>query len=757
MRTLYYLREIKSFKKMNFSDLTSKKDKITSLLKEQKLHNSFKAIKELIADSESWELQDEITRIETSYKYMIQFFIAGSDDPQRKRIYNEIVDALYTLTDKVIYTLSRNDSSEQYYITKRLLPKFATNFDSAFSNYMAAKAQYDLYAEVPTNRLDNNELIRLARVLEDAETALFNYIWTAFPMSATETAKLASIMTTENDVSSHLRILIVAAIYLNTAKFYQEQLITLLLSLYTSSSDHSVKVSALCCALILIQKYDDRASSSLNIQNAILSLRDDDNFCKDARTIFFILTRSRDTERLNKKVQNELMPEILKISPDVIKRFKAGAQFINDLTEFESNPEWQNILDDSGLTKKIEELNEIQMEGGDVFMGTFAKLKSFSFFSKISNWFIPFHKSHSVPLSVFSEKDILLKDIITNACFLCNSDKYSFCLSLQSVPATQREMMLSQFDAQNSAIQEIKMANLPDPSKKHENIANKFIQDLFRFSKLYSHKTEFYDPFNADRDFLAIDMLRPVLCAKESLMLLGEYFLKNEHYNEAINCFTILTENFDNDLPTIVQKIGFCHQCLKEYDAALESYMKYDLFNPGDLWNLRHIATCYKALHDTAKALEYYRKAECLSPENISVCLNIGHCLLEMGSIEDALKAYFKVDYLDNKKYRAIRPIAWCTFLLGNYKQSHEYYGKVLDNAPSAQDYLNMGHLSVCEHHYSDAIDLYLKSLENYNNDFNIFLHNFNNDRTILEDKGLSALDINLIIDKLRYSLDLPK
>ena len=734
---------------MNFSNIISKKNRITSLLKAQKLHDSFIEIKELATSAESWELQDEITRLETSYKYMIQFFVAGSDDPQRARIYNEIIDSLYTLTDKIIYTLSRGESSEQYYIAKRMLPKHACTLDSTYNNYKRAKAQYDLYTEVPASETNRTEMVNMAKTVEDAEKALFDYVWTTFPISTSD-VKLINEIIREESTPSHLRILLISAIYLSLNKFYQEQLVLLLLSLY-SCSDHSAKMASLCCAMIIINKYTDRAKSSSSVKDAISSLCEDCLFVKDARSIFFILTRSRDTEKLNKRVQDELLPEIMKISPSVIKKFKADAKSINDLSDFDGNPEWQNILEDSGLSKKIEELNEIQMEGGDVFMGTFAKLKSFPFFSRISNWFMPFYDKNSIVIEVFSEKDALLKDIIANARFLCNSDKYSFCLSLQSVPAAQREMMLSQFDAQNSAIQELKKAELPDLSKNHESIANKFIQDLFRFAKLYNHKNEFYDPFNAPFDFMSIDIFKSILCDKDSLALLGEYFLKNEHYDEAINCFNLIIENFDDYAPTIAQKIGFCHQCMKRYNNALESYLKYDLFNPDDIWNLRHIAICYKALHNLPKAIEYYRKAEAINPDNSAISLNIGHCLLETGDIENALKSYFKVDYLDTKKHKAIRPIAWCTFILGNYKQSHEYYKKVLDDSPTAQDFLNMGHLEMCEHNYNAAISFYIKAIKS--SDFAEFSQNINNDKHILNEKGISQLDLCLILDKLRYEI----
>lgn len=44
------------------------------------------------------------------------------------------------------------------------------------------------------------------------------------------------------------------------------------------------------------------------------------------------------------------------------------------------NPEWENWIDKSGITDKLREMGELQMEGADVYMSTFSQLKQFPFF-----------------------------------------------------------------------------------------------------------------------------------------------------------------------------------------------------------------------------------------------------------------------------------------------------------------------------------------------------------------------------------------
>lgn len=46
------------------------------------------------------------------------------------------------------------------------------------------------------------------------------------------------------------------------------------------------------------------------------------------------------------------------------------------------NPDWQDVFDDMGLTDKMQEFSELQLDGVDVYAATFAKLKSYPFLAR---------------------------------------------------------------------------------------------------------------------------------------------------------------------------------------------------------------------------------------------------------------------------------------------------------------------------------------------------------------------------------------
>jgi hypothetical protein len=154
-------------------------------------------------------------------------------------------------------------------------------------------------------------------------------------------------------------------------------------------------------------------------------------------------------------------------------------------------------MDQTGIADNIIEMNELQMQGADVFMSTFAHLKGFPFFSEISNWFMPFMTNHTAVIeSLGSErwsKDFA--NILHASAFLCNSDKYSLCLSLSQAPASQRQMIAAQFSGENLQMQEEAKAELYRKSRERSNISNRYIQDLYRFIKLNRYRSEFFDIF----------------------------------------------------------------------------------------------------------------------------------------------------------------------------------------------------------------------------------------------------------------------
>ena len=435
--------------------------------------------------------------------------------------------------------------------------------------------------------------------------------------------------------------------------------------------------------------------------------------------------------------------------PDIIDKLKDKDTQIIDLSDIEANPEWQEWLDQSGITRKIEEFNAMQLEGSDVFIATFSHLKAFPFFKTLSNWFLPFYPSHSTVLENLGAGRLGLAEVVQHAPYLCNSDKYSFCLSLGALPDSQRSMMSAQLEEQNAALNEARQSELPDNRKQRVSIINAFVQDLYRFFKLFSRRREFIAVMdNAGLDMTDCLPLASVTRDAHVLELLGALYFKNAFYDDAIRCFNRLEGMDDMSDDHIYQKIGFAYQNAGKPEQALIYYKRYELLHEEDSWNIRHMAACYRAVGELDKALDYYRRAEALNPDNVSLVLTIGHILLERNQTGEALQQYFKADLMPNVKHRAWRPIAWCSFLMNDYDRSVQYYDRIIhEDKPSPQDMLNYGHVLLCQGNTQLAIEIYRQSLRLMNGDTGKFRAAFKEDAMELRLHGVSAVDQALIPD----------
>ena len=686
---------------------------------------------------------------------MIQYMLDGLNDPNRQTFYNSLLLSAYMLADKTVECLLEKESTALYYQKKRY---YKTRPEETIQTALdeVDKATGDLSLNSLLNDIDNNPDVQttLRQKAEQAENELFVRIWSNYPASEWDYSALEEGLSPARFPNETV-VLIIAALTLNILHRYDEKKLDMLLTVYSASEEEEIRQRALCSALILFFIYRKRVNLSPALTAHIEALKEEDRFSRDVRNIFLQLIKSRETERISRKFTEELLPEMMKLSPSLYNKINP-TDIDPESGSPDPNPEWQELLEQSGIADKIKELNDLQMEGSDVFLSTFSGLKSFPFFQELGNWFRLFTSEHSAIQDIFPDgengKNNFLQ-LIGYSRFLCNSDKYSFCLSLKQVPASQRQMMTMQFNAEGADMAQIeKERRETSADETKTGISNQYIQDLYRFFKLHNRRNEFHDLFAHPIDLMQVDSLQSILDSDETLRIIGELYFKKAYYDDALILFRRLSDRYTTD-NGLYQKIGYCLQAAGQYDKALEAYLQAEIIQPDNTWTVRRIAACYRSLKNSQKALEYYLRAESLQPDNLSIELLIGHCYVEEKNYEEALKYYFKVDYLKPESGKAWRPIAWCSFLTGKHEQALRYYEKILSNVPSALDYMNAGHVELALKHTRRALELYRQSISLDNNDTQSFVNNFKQDIPELVRAGVAENDIPILLDQLLYQI----
>ena len=317
----------------------------------------------------------------------------------------------------------------------------------------------------------------------------------------------------------------------------------------------------------------------------------------------------------------------------------------------------------------------------------------------------------------------------------------------------QRSMMSQQFAAKINDLKEMEKAEegAAPKVKKNEVISNLYLQDLYRFYKLFHKRADFVNIFDENLNIYDNPLFKSVFEDQKILELVAELYFKFKYYNEALSVYDLLIKLWGDNY-AFLQKKGYCLQESGQINEALENYLRSDILKPDSPWTVRRIATCYRALKKHKDAIEYFRKYLKLKPDNLQVELNIGNCYLELKDYENALTYYFKVDYLDSNNQKAWRPIAWCSFVLKKYDQADRYYEKILSNNPGIIDLINAGHNKWASGNIKDAINLYKKGAEEFANGSKEFEKIFHQDKDELIMAGIDETDIYLMADQILYN-----
>lgn len=721
---------------MTLQEINKEYNRIIGSLDSKELKNAFDSIQALISGSKELAFQDKLNELQDTYKYMLRYRIEGVKDPMQDQIYNNLQVSTYELADLAKLKTLSVESSVSYYSRRR----------SFLSHPLVSYAQMH-------QQLSMQHEAGLQIQLEAFQTTLFTQIWVAHFLTGEEVTALKDIL---KDTALPLTVgcQVVSALILALQTTFDKEKLFLLFDAATSQEEE-IRTRAMIGILLTLYFYRKRTALYPQIANRLAALAEEvPGFSKTIRTITLRFILARETEKITRKLQDEIIPEMMKLNPKISKKINLK-DFNPEQLGDEMNPEWKNMLSDSKIGKKMEEFSELQQEGADVMHSTFVHLKNYPFFQELSNWLLPFTTSHSLFGDRFrqntNEKQVL--DSMTLAAFMCNSDKYSLYFSMLQLPEEHRKMMMNQFDSQATEMIQQRKEELITKRGKQETIISQYIQDLYRFFKIYPGHLDFDDIFVYPLDFHNLPILQPYISDDESLTAIAEYYLRKNYFSEAQTIFNRLIIT-DQESDILFQKIGYCKQMNEDLNGALEAYLRADLLNPGSKWVIRRIAGCYRTLKQPEEALKYYHRYEMLSPDNLSVQISIGHCHLELKDYNEALKCYFKVDYLDNKSHKAWRPIAWCSFLTGKYDQARNYYKKIVENQPNTQDLLNAGHTEWALQNIKGALNHYKQAVQMESGDFYKFQEQFNQDIPDLLVAGIEEDELPLIMDQIRYALN---
>lgn len=727
---------------MTLQEINKTYNRIIGLLDAKELKEAFEQTQSLIAGIRDYSFMDQLNELQDTYKYMLRYRLEGAKDPMEDQIYHNVIASTYQLADQVRNKALIVESPLTYYSYRRSLRKQPIPSYTQLHKELQEMAAYQSEA--------GDTVVGVSRKIEAATEQLFNKLWTADPLSTEEVVDLRALLRDKN-LPFEVACQVISALLLALQTSFDIAKLSLLFD--AAELDHEeIRCRALICILLTLSFYRERTAVYPEIDRRLAALADFiPDFTSLLRQITLRFILARETEKINQKLQNEILPQLLKNNPILNQKIQAE-EISPELFSEGMNPEWEAYLSSQQTEKQMEAFAEMQREGADMMHSSFVHLKHYPFFREVGNWFLPFNMSHSAIQAILdgADKATTLLNLLTQNRNICNSDKYSLYLSMTDIPKQLRQMMSQKMGDEMIGLIKKSTSNLQSPQKQRELIIGQYVQDLYRFFKLYPSHLDFEDVFTYPLDFHNLTLLKPYMADKETLNTIGEYYLRKNYFADALTVFNQLSE-IDNENGELFQKKGYCKQMMGQTEEALQAYLRADLTHTDSKWLNRRIASCYRNLKQPEKALIYYRRLEAKQPNDMNLQINIGHCYLELRNFSEALKYFFKVDYLDNQSTKAWRPIAWCSFLIGKYDQARNYYRKILANKPTTQDYLNAGHTEWALQQLKQAVSYYKEAVRCEQGHFDTFLEAFRQDIPDLMQAGIEEKEIPLMLDQVRY------
>lgn len=726
---------------------------IVNLLHTRQVYGAMERLRLLVKETQKEFINDRLDSLLETYRNILKHSFAAAHDPEREKVYHYLIRSLLELADElkeILLTDARSNNT--YQIKNALLRERRLERREALAYLEQLTFDKQLSGLLKEVNVGDSSQMPLR---EEALIKIFNIIWLTDKYSDAEIELLNAACDSEK-LPWHDKALVVSALTLSLLRYFDVSKFMILFR-FAEKKEELVWERAMVGLFVAFLKYNDRFYLYPVLEEKTLAFREFPDIEKHIEAIVIQFTKSKETEKVRRKWEEEIMPAMLKMRPKIEEKLELDQIFKEEFGE-EKNPDWETVFEDApGLLDKLQEFTEMQLEGMDVFMSAFSQLKGFPFFREISNWFVPFYfENEAIQTGMGSgsgQTDLgPLVQKLENSYFMCNSDKYSFCLNLSLVPEQQKAMMMNMLSNEMSSFSEIEQdESLLNSFAATKSIYTQYFQDLYRFFKIHPWRQEVDDIFDLGVDLYDTAFVKHLVSGQKTIRNIAELFFDKKFYSDALKVYLGMLGNDKSNIE-LFEKIAYCYEKEGQFDKAYDYYLRADLIDSDRPWIMRKLAFCSKYLNHWEDALRYYRQVEKAEPDDLKVQANIGQCLVHLERYEEALDYYFKIEVLAPENHRIRRPLAWCSFLIGKLQTAQDYLERLLANDPAnPHDLENLGHVLWCQGKADEALKCYRQSLERMGS-FTDFKASFNEDRKHLEKFGISQFDMDLMLDFIKMS-----
>lgn len=684
----------------------------------------------------------ELEAVKNDYQLMVDYMERGFTDDKRASLYLSLLQRLYRVAADLEISW-RCKNVIVYVDAFRISDHLNTSHDfirSVLESFVSDVAMLSLLPEA--------ERTEKAKDLYDRHQVfinrLFNTLWTSCQWSDDDCAFYTGLMLSPMvDVVDQQ--LLVSAVTLGAMNQFDINKFKALTTVYQQSTDERVRQRALVGWVLSVFEGMDIFPEQDEI---IRKLCENKDTIRELYTLQIQFFYSQDTEKDNEKLQRDIMPYLVDGSNITIGRLGIVEKEEDSL---------ENILNQDAEDKRMEQMEEkvrkmmeMQKQGSDIYFGGFRQMKRFPFFNDLANWFTPFYIDHPAlrtTIERIGQPNIL--QTITNQGNFCESDKYSLAFAMESIinqiPGNIKEMMGSEgvFDPMGTTLDK------SNPTY----ICRAYIQDLYRFFRLYRSSNELINPFidNHKSSFVA-DTFFFVYKSfigtglDEYKMRLALYLYKHKNMDKLVE----LMSTFHVEDANYNILMGYINLYFGKPDVAYQIFNMVLQEDTENQWALKGMARAAMDCEDYDTAEHTYSQLLRLEPDNINYAVKRCVTLLKTERYAEAREELFRLDYQYPDNMNVKRVFAWMMLLDKSLDKASQLYDRILSDAPMAEDYLNSGYCWWAQGNIGQAKNSFQTWITVTKGNKDQLLEEIRNDQKVLDLYGITEIDCLLMVNLIK-------
>ena len=724
---------------------------IEKLLLSRKLGQAVSQLSNYFIGHPTHPYTETFRTLEQHYQLLASYWLSGYDDNDRQRLYADLLHRCYRLLAHLTQWECNKRSAFRltlYQLTEQSRNDWGPEaIRKELENFVSEQAMLSLKPE--------NQQQQHSQALHNAHqqllSHLFNRLWTS-ELWQTADAEAYREMLLSPTIDGTDQQLLVSAITMAAVNVFDIHKFRVLTQVYRQATDEALRQRALVGWVFVADA--TKAGLYSEMTDIIGQLCADEHCREELAELQMQLVYCIDADADSRRIRDEIMPDLLNHSNIRITR--------DGIVEDEEDS-LEEILHPDNAERNMERMEEsmkkmaaMQQQGSDIYFGGFSQMKRFPFFNDVSNWFVPFYPQHPAVSQIWENaKSRKFLHVITKVGAFCDSDKYSFVLAYDQVLNRLPKSMLDLIDKGEAVPTPVGGEISLEEQRQPAFIRRAYLQNLFRFFKLFPMRSEFRNPFgqpaSTDYVFFANELFAASPLQSHYVQV-AAFFVKRKMYKAAwlvLQCCNEQSKDFQYYMMMGTMAQRQPDLVTETTPTATDCFRKACELKPDNERALLSLARALFAGQSYTEALSLFDRLTLLHPDTLSYDLGKAVCLLNMGRTEEALKILYRLNYDHADDKQVNRSLAWALTLEGKYEQAEKLYAQLLADAPSANDLLNYGYCQWLQRHHRDAADTF-RRLHASNKDFD-FEHEFlQPDLPFLAGHGITEVEARLMLDQLQ-------